>query len=431
MSDTFYLASFYFNMFQRNHNGPTGYGIAAVDDVDMDELSFLEGCLETRLDELGGADRLRHLSPIRRQGPAVVSRGGRHLVDFSSNDYLGLNRHPLLIERAREWAAIWGAGSGASRLVTGSLEIHHMVEAKLAALKNREAALIMNSGFQANGTVLAALLDKRLLKNDPLVFCDRLIHASLHHGCRAAGLRQIPFDHNDMDHLETLLKKHAARSAARFIITESVFSMDGDRADLDALVHLAQRFGAVLYVDEAHATGVLGPEGRGLTAPYGDRIDVVMGTFGKALGGFGAYVAGSRRLIDYLVNRCAGLVYSTALPPAVLGAVDAALDLLPGMEADRQALAAKADRLRDGVRAAGFDALASSTQIVPAVIGSDKETLDIAQALEEDGLLAIPIRPPTVPDGTSRIRLSLSVAHTDEQIDKLLAALARLGERRQ
>ncbi len=396
----------------------------------MDDKRFLEGCLETRLDELGASDRLRHLSPIRRRNGTMVSRGGRDLVDFSSNDYLGLSRHPLLIERAREWAANWGAGSGASRLVTGSLEIHHQVEAKLAAMKGREAALIMNSGFQANASLLAALLDKRLLNGDPLVFCDRLVHASLHHGCRAAGLRQIPYDHNDLDHLEALLGEQAAPGGVRFIVTESVFSMDGDRADLAGLIDLAQRFGAILYVDEAHATGVLGPEGRGLTAPYGDKIDVVMGTFGKALGGFGAYVAGSRRLIDYLINRCAGLVYSTALPPAVLGAIDAALELLPGMEAERQALAAKADRVRAGVARAGFDALASSTQIVPAVIGGDMETLNIAQALEDDGLLGIPIRPPTVPEGTSRIRLSLSAAHTDEEIERLIASLASAGNQR-
>ena len=376
--------------------------------------------------ELDGADRLRRLAPLVRRHPTRVSRAGYDLVDFSSNDYLGLSHHPLLIERAREWASEWGTGSGASRLVTGSLEIHHAVEARIAELKGREAALIMNSGFQANGTVLAALFDKRLVKRDPVIFCDALVHASLHHGCRAAGLRQIAYDHNDLDHLETLLKKHGSGPAPCFIVTESVFSMDGDRADLDELVGLAQRHGAVLYVDEAHATGVLGPGGRGLTSPYGENIDVVMGTFGKALGGFGAYVAGSRRLIDYLINRCAGLVYSTSLPPAVLGAVDAALELLPGLEDERRTLAARADRLRQAVRAAGFDPLASSTQIVPAVIGPESLTLATARQLEEDGLLCIPIRPPTVPDGTSRIRLSLSAAHTDVQFEKLLGALGRM-----
>jgi 8-amino-7-oxononanoate synthase len=368
----------------------------------------------------------RSLRPVTPFADRRIWRDGRELIDFSSNDYLGLARHPKLIERSIEWTEKFGAGSGASRLVTGTLELHKSVEAKIAKLKGTKAALIFTSGWQANAAILPALFDRKLLGADAAVFTDRLNHASLHDGCRAAGQRETRFRHNDLGHLEELLTT-APPSSRRFIVTESVFSMDGDRADVATLADIAERHDAFLYLDEAHATGALGPHGVGLSALAPGRIDLIMGTFSKALGGFGAYVAGSHALIDYLINQAGGFIYTTALPPAVLGAMDAALDLLPSLDAERTRLAALADRLREGLNGLGFDTCGSTTQIVPAVIGSAEAAVAASKSLEEAGLLAIAIRPPTVPAGTSRIRFALSCAHTDEELDRLLAAMAKIA----
>ena len=385
-------------------------------------MSRFDACFADHLEALSARRMLRTLRPARPAASGRIWREGRELLNVSSNDYLGLARHPALIERAREWGERWGAGAGASRLVCGSLEPLQTLEAKLARFKGTEAALILVSGWQANASLPPALFDAALLGAEPLVFTDRLIHASLHQGCQAAGIRQIRFRHNDLDHLERLLESHAGRTARRFIVTESVFSMDGDRADLAALADLADRHGAFLYVDEAHATGVLGPGGAGLSAAVPGRIDLVMGTFGKALGGFGAYVAGSKVLCEMLVNRCSGFVYATALPPAVLGTIDAALDLVPAMEAERLHLQTQAERLRGALAAAGFATGASSTQIVPALVGDEGAALEASRALEEAGVLGVAIRPPTVPVGGARIRFALSAAHGAADIDRLIAA---------
>lgn len=376
------------------------------------------------LDARGRRRRLRRTEAL--EGPWAVM-DGRRLLDFSSNDYLGLSRHPELIRRAARFAEEWGAGSGASRLVRGNLAPFAPIEAKLAAAKGTEAALVFTSGYQANAAVLPALLDPKVLGAEPLVFADRLIHASLHMGLAAAGIRQTRFRHNDLAHLAELLDLHDGEERPKVIVTETVFSMDGDRADVAALAQLAERHRAFLYVDEAHATGVLGERGFGLAAGYGGRIGLVMGTFSKALGGFGAYVAGSAALCDYLVNRCGGLIYSTALPPSVLGAMDAALDLVPGLSAERGHLQQQAERLRALLNRAGLDTGASSTQIVPVILGSEDRALAVAAALEAEGFLGVAIRPPTVPTGTSRIRFALSALHSAEQVEALAAAVIRLA----
>lgn len=346
---------------------------------------------------------------------------GRTSVDFSSNDYLGLSQHPLLKQRSCEWAERHGAGSGSSRLVAGTTPLHLAVEAKLAKFKGTEAALIFATGLQANATVLPALL-KAL--PGVLVFTDRLIHASLHHGCAAAGARQIRFRHNDLGHLDALLGEHGDERVPRLIITESVFSMDGDTPDLGALAEIVQRHRAFLYLDEAHATGVLGPGGAGLSATMPGGADLVMGTFSKAFGSFGAYVAGSRLLCDYLVNACSGFIFTTAPPPAMLGAIDAALDLVPTLDAERRRLSEMGDHLRQGLRSAGFDVGNSTTQIVPVILGESSAALAVSRRLADKGMTAPAIRPPSVASGSSRLRLTLSAAHDRADIDHLLALLA-------
>lgn len=385
----------------------------------------LARALAEQLDRLNTTHRRRRLRPLACHDGTLHDAAGTPLIDASSNDYLGLSRHPLTRERAAQWALRHGAGTPASRLVTGTRDITLAVERKLAAFKGCEAALIFPTGFQTNATAIPALaaLDDA---HGTLIFSDSLNHASLIHGCRLARARALIFRHNDMAHLAELLAANAGQPGRRLIITESVFSMDGDRAPLAALRLLAEQHGAALYVDEAHATGVLGPQGRGLAAEV-EGIDVIMGTLGKGLGAFGAYIAGSQALIDYLVNRCAGIIYTTALPPAVLGAVDAALDLIPDMNAERARLARHAGELRDALRARGLPTLNSSSQIIPAIIGSEAAALAASRALLAQRILTVAIRPPTVPEGTSRLRFSLQATLTDAQMNKLLEAVAKLS----
>ncbi|MDP1652131.1 MAG: pyridoxal phosphate-dependent aminotransferase family protein [Rhodocyclaceae bacterium] len=375
-------------------------------------MADLDALIQPRLDKLAASSQLRVLrAHDENEDPA--------LIDMASNDYLGLSRHPLLIERACAWARTHGAGSRASRLVSGTSAELLALEEKLARFKGTEAALIFATGYQLNSSVLPALFE---LGEHPRVFTDRLNHASLHAGCR--GLKQLRFRHNDLSHLEELLEANSGDF--RWIITESVFSMDGDQADVPALTALAEKHSAFLYLDEAHATGVLGPHGRGLAALAPSKVPVIMGTLGKALGGAGAYIAGSRALIDWLVNRCAGFIYSTAPAPAALGALDAALDLVLGMDAARARLMCMADSLRAALAARGIDTLASATQIVPAVLGDEARALAAAERLRAAGILTVAIRPPTVPAGSARLRFSLSAALTDTQFERVLAAVAAL-----
>lgn len=389
-------------------------------------MDGLNDRLERYLAELDRAGRRRGLRPLEHLPGGRVRLLGRELINFSSNDYLGLTRHPVVVERATRWAREFGAGSGASQLVTGHSAALAAIEAKIARAKQSEAALVLSSGWQCNASVLPALLDRDLWGTEPLVLADRLIHASLIAGLKLGGGRLIRYRHDDLGHLEQLLEANADRRGPRIIVSETVFSMDGDATDVAALAALARRWDAILYLDEAHATGVLGDSGFGLTPGHG--IDIAMGTFSKGLGGFGAYVACSAPLRDYLINRASGLIYATALPPPVLGAIDAALDLVPTMVAERTRLQLMAAGLRRRLQAHGFDTGRSSTQIVPLILGDERRTLAVARALEDRGILGIPIRPPTVPPGTSRIRFALSAAHSSADIDLLVQAVLEAVE---
>lgn len=371
------------------------------------------------LDARGRDGLRRYLVEVAARDGRVIRAEGRSYVNFASNDYLALRFHKALIERAREWAEAYGVGSGASRLVTGNLDLFAPIEAKIAKLKGKPAALIMASGFQTNAAVLQAVLDKSVLGAEPLVFADRLNHASMHFGCQAAGATQLRYRHCDAEHLGELLSQYQGDERPRFILTESVFSMDGDVAPLAEIAELARAHDAILIVDDAHATGILGEEGRGLS---GD-ADIVIGTFSKALGGFGGYVACSETMRDYLVNRCGGVIYSTALPPPVLGAIDAALDLVPFMDAERARVASLAMRFRAGANARQLDTGASTTQIVPVILGSPEAAVAMSGRLRQAGFWAVAIRPPTVPAGTARLRLAFTAAHQESDIDRLLEAL--------
>lgn len=379
-------------------------------------------------DEMTARGQERALEPHTLLPDGRVRVHGRDLVNFASNDYLGLSRRPELIEGAASAAARYGVGASASRLLSGNLDLFAPIETKLALAKGTEAALALGPGFLTNATVLPALLRKSTLKAEPRVYCDRLAHASLHAGIAAAGARERRYRHNDLDHLEMLLRRDGASPAPAFIVTESVFSMDGDQADVRSLVDLAERHGAFLYLDEAHATGVLGTRGFGLAAGYAGRIGLVMGTFSKALGCYGSYVACSTGLRRYLVQRCHGVIYSTALPPPAVGAIDAAIDLIPTLDRERAALLGNAERLRGRIRALGLDCGDSSTQIVPILVGGARRALAMKERLALAGYCVGAIRPPTVPPGTSRLRLSLTTHLSEADCDGLVEALGRALE---
>jgi 8-amino-7-oxononanoate synthase len=379
--------------------------------------------LAQELENLAFQNLRRGLTPVQEALPGGrVQVDGRVLLNLSSNDYLGLSQDPRLIGAARDAAARWGVGAGASRLVVGHLALHEEVEARLAAFKGTEAAVIFSTGYMANLGTISALVGP-----GDTVFCDRLNHASIYDGIKLSGARLARFPHRDLDRLEALLQK--AGSGRRLIVSDSVFSVDGDLAPLQDLVELKDRYGATLMVDEAHATGVLGTHGGGWAEALGltHRVEVHLGTFSKALGSLGGYVAGDRRLIEYLYNRARSFIYSTAMPPPVLGAIAAALDIVAGEPKRRRYLLSEAARFRQTLTQEGFDILGSETQIIPVLVGDNAPTLRLAARLRERGLMAVALRPPTVPPGRSRVRFSLSAAHSPEDLAAARTAILEVG----
>jgi 8-amino-7-oxononanoate synthase len=364
-----------------------------------------------RLEELRERGLYRRLRLIEGpQGPRVLL-SGREVLLLCSNDYLGLAADPRVREAAAEAALRWGAGSGASRLISGNMQPHRELEARLAAFKGYERALLFGSGYLANTGTIAALAGP-----GEVVFSDELNHASIIDGCRLARAETVVYRHNDVAHLESLLA--AAAGVPALIVTDGIFSMDGDVAPLPELLALARRFGARLMVDEAHATGALGPGGRGAVAAAGlsGEVDVVMGTMGKALGSYGAYVCADAETVDYLVNRARPFVFSTAPPPPVVGAARAALGVLEAEPERVERLIANARVLRGALAAEGLAVGASTTQIVPARVGEAEQTMLLCERALERGVFAQGIRPPTVPEGSSRLRFTVMATHEPEEL---------------
>jgi 8-amino-7-oxononanoate synthase len=344
------------------------------------------------------------------------------LLNFAANDYLGLRRHPALIEASQKATAHFGAGAGASRLVTGTDSAVLELEAALAAWKETEAALVFSSGYTAALGTIPAVVGK-----GDTVILDKLAHASLIDAARLSGATVRTFPHNDMGRLETLLAKIAPAKKRTLIVTESIFSMDGDAAPLRELVELKDRFGAWLLVDEAHATGLYGPTGAGLLAEAGlsGRVEIIMGTLSKALGSIGGYIAGSHVLIDWLVNRARSFIYSTALPPGVVAASRAAIDLAGGPEGAslRARLRENIARFHAGLTAEWKKSSLSTSAIQPLICGEASTALQLAATLRDQGFLIPAIRYPTVPRHAARLRIALSAAHADKNIDALNGAL--------
>jgi 8-amino-7-oxononanoate synthase len=376
--------------------------------------NFVEEELQ-RLREQGLYRNLRRVEG--EQGPMLML-DGREVVNFSSNNYLGLANHPAL--RAAAVAAIerYGCGSGASRLISGNMTLHEELEAKIATLKGTESALVFNSGYQANIGILSVLA-----REGDLIFSDALNHASIVDGCRLSRAETVIYPHSDLFRLEDELRKAPAKGR-KLIVTETLFSMDGDEARLAEIVDLAERYGALVVVDEAHATGAFGPNGAGVVAKLGlaERVSIQIGTLGKALGGFGAYVAGDKKLRELLINRSRSFIFTTSLPPAVMAMALAAIEILYKEPERRLALWHNCRALREALKRLGFSLGDSQSQIQPLVIGEAQKCMAFSERLLEKGVFAQGIRPPTVPAGTSRLRITVMATHTHEHIHKALKA---------
>jgi glycine C-acetyltransferase/8-amino-7-oxononanoate synthase len=376
--------------------------------------------IQARLAELENQNLLRRTRLISGpQGPRVVL-DGKPVLLLCSNNYLGLADHPRVREAAADAAMRWGVGAGASRLVSGTMTIHRRLEERLAAFERTEAALLFGSGYLANVGVISALAGP-----GEIVLSDELNHASIVDGCRLARAETQVYDHCDVEHLEELLDEGNGRVSV--IVTDSVFSMDGDVAPLAEIVDLARRYGARVVVDEAHGTGCVGPDGRGAVAEAGleGEIDVVVGTLGKALGAYGAYAACSEDMAEFLLNSARSLIFSTAPPPPAVAGALAALELLAEQPRRVEKLQANADALRAELAREGFEVAGSTTQIVPLIVGDAGLAMAICEAGLERGVFAQAIRPPTVPEGTSRLRLAVMASHTKAELREAAQALGR------
>jgi 8-amino-7-oxononanoate synthase len=369
-----------------------------------------------------GADLWRSLSSWEETGPAHVLSQGRRYCNFSSNDYLGLSRHPKVIASAREALERYGAGGRSSRLIAGSLDLHRELEDKIARFKHAEAALVFPAGFMANLGVIASLCGP-----GDAVIVDRLDHASLIDAAKLSRARPFVYDHASPESLERVLKR--ARSYdKRLVVTDALFSMDGDAAPLPELLAVCEREGAWLMIDDAHATGIFGRGGIGMAEHFGllGRIPIVMGTLSKALGSQGGFVCGSKEFIDFLVNRARSFIYTTAIAPAAAGAALASLDLIKQEPERREKLLALSKSLRSKLKARfpGQAGEGLNSPIIPFSVGSADKTLALAAKLRDRGIYAPAIRPPTVPKNESRLRFSVTSEHAESDLDRLVEALS-------
>ena len=380
--------------------------------------------IETFLSKAEQLNMRRKLNPMQSISATecIFSNNNKKYIDFSSNDYLALAKHPKLAEASIKWIKKYGTGSRASRLVSGSFPEYIKLEKKIADWKGTEAAIIIGNGYMANTGIIAALADRH-----STVFADKLNHASLNAGIQLSNAEFKRFKHKNIEHLETLLSIN--ENPNKLIVADTVFSMDGDITDIKKVSKIAEKYSCMLYFDDAHGTGVFGKYGEGLSA-YGT-ADISMGTFSKGMGTYGAYVACSVIMKDYLINKCNSFIYSTALPPGVYGSIDASIDLVKSLEYQqiRKMLLEKCSYTRDAINKLGYDTAGTQSPIIPIIIGSVDDTMYASAFLKEKGIFAVPIRPPTVPNNSARIRISLNSEHTDSQIHCLLDALAILRKK--
>ncbi len=364
---------------------------------------------------------LRSLDIVERKKRAIISIDGRELVNFSSNDYLGLSSHEALAIAAKDALDEWGTGTGASRLMGGDSSIFHELEDKLATISGKESSLFFGCGYLANIGVISGLLGRR-----DCIFADKLVHASILDGIRLSRAKLFRFNHNNTSHLEDLLKRERHKHKQALIIVESLYSMDGDCAPLPEIIELKEKFDALLMVDEAHAVGVLGRKGRGLVgSSMAKGVEIIVGTFGKAYGSYGAYAAVDRVIKNVLINQARTFVFSTGLPPHVVAANIKAVELAYEMDSVRQKVAEISSLFRKKMKKRGLKCLGDH-HIVPIVVGNNQKTVELQNRLIEAGFYTKAIRPPTVPEGTARLRISVTANHSFEQIDALAHALGAI-----
>ncbi len=391
----------------------------------MSRRRMIQEVFKEELLQLEKQHLLRRLHVVEsHDGPRIVV-GGKSLLLMCSNDYLGLSGHPALRDAAAKAMAHYGFGSGASRLISGTSILHKQLEDRIAAFKGTGSALLFNSGYAANTGIIPAIAGE-----GDVILSDSLNHASIVDGCRLSRAKVIVYPHRDTESVESALKKIRNAKKRTLIVTDGVFSMDGDIAPLPDLAMLAEKYGAVLMVDDAHATGVLGKTGRGTAEHFGidNRIHIQMGTLGKALGSFGAYVAGEPDVIDYIMNRARSFIYSTALPPAVCAASLVAFDVVEREPGLRITLWNNHDRFMHGLAALGIGTGGSETPIIPVMLGESEKALRASEKLFAYGLYATAVRPPTVPEGTARIRVTVTASHSSDDIDRAVALFGKLKQ---
>lgn len=382
--------------------------------------------IQKEMDSLKSNNLYRQTMTVTAPPAAWIVVNNQPLLNLASNNYLGLAHHPVLAEAATAAVEKYGAGSTGSRLVTGTLSLHVEVEEALAKFQCKDSALLFTSGYCANVGAIQALVGK----NDT-VFSDKLNHASIVDGITLSKTNFKRYRHRDLNHLEKLLKNTITKGH-KLIITDSIFSMDGDRAPLKGLVELKQKYDALLMLDEAHGEGVFGPRGQGVATHEGlaPEVDIHMGTLSKAFGCLGAYVAGRKVLIDYLRNKCRSFIFTTSLPPAVLGSILGALKIIASDEGDklREKLLSNSRWLTNELSKLGLTALAGGSQITPILIPGNENVLKFSNKLRQRGVLVLPVRHPTVPKNTERIRISLMATHTRQDLTYAVEQLASIIE---
>ncbi|MXV77929.1 8-amino-7-oxononanoate synthase [Candidatus Poribacteria bacterium] len=376
--------------------------------------------LQTEYTELKDAGLFRHLRTVMSAPSGTINLDGREVILLGSNNYLGLSTHPQVIAAAVAATEEFGTGSSGSRLISGNNELYTTLETNLAKTKGTEAALVFSSGYAANTSIIPVLVGE----ND-LILSDELNHASIIDGCRLSRATKKIYRHCDVEHLQNLLIE-SSDFRRRLIITDGVFSMDGDIAPLSDIYKVATNQNAMLLVDDAHGFGVLGKDGSGTVAHFGIQGEdiIQMGTLSKAIGGLGGYVAGSRTLIDLLINRARGFIFTTGLPPGTLAAADAALKVMRSTPKLRQRLLKNAETLKTALIDIGYTLLPSQTQILPVLLGEPQRATEVAEALLLKGVYAPAIRPPAVPTGSSRLRVTVMATHTDVEIHKAINGFA-------
>jgi len=379
----------------------------------------------TRAKEAMAAGMYPYFRPIQSGPGSEVIIDGKSMIMIGSNNYLGLTGHPKVVEAAIRAIKKYGTGCTGSRFLNGTLDIHEELEYRLAKFMNREAALCFSTGFQSNQGAISTLVGK-----DDIVFTDRADHASIVDGCRLAFGKMVKYKHNDMKDLERVLSTHKDKNVGKLIVTDGVFSMEGDIVHLPDLVRVAEKFGARIYVDDAHAIGVLGKHGRGTGEHWNmeDKIDITMGTFSKSFASLGGFIAGDEPIIHYIKHHARALIFSASMPPSAVATVLACLDIIESEPERIEQLWKNTRKMREGYKSLGFAIGTSETPIIPIKIGEDEDCFAFWKLMFENGIFANPAISPAVPPHEAILRTSYMATHTDEELDKVLDIFSKLGK---